>query len=196
MDSVSCSLKEVDIYALSTLPSLFFLLLDQILTALDPSSTRFPFTECNSIELGDVQLAFESEVWWDLDALTFDSACWMSHQNSEPASTSRVGILSSSKIEHLLENLVDRGLRRAFKLLTESSSVLYNHDGDTDVYWKSYSLTDLANVRSIAGTLVVQHLERALKNLALAKYSLRELKALFLIVFGTIIAVGYSKPVT
>lgn len=120
----------------------------------------------------------------------------MSNQNSEPASTSRVGILSSSKLEHLLDNLVDKGLRRAFKLLIESSSVLYNHDGDTDFYWKSYSLADLANIRSIAGTLVLQHLERALKNLALAKYSLRELKALFLIVFGTIIAVGYSKPVT
>lgn len=120
----------------------------------------------------------------------------MSNQNSEPASTNRVGILSSSKLEHLLDNLVDKSLRRAFKLLIESSAVLYNHDGDTGFYWKSYSVADLANIRSIAGTLVLRHLERALKNLALAKYSLRELKALFLIVFGTIIAVRYSKPVT
>ncbi|KAL2038935.1 hypothetical protein N7G274_008275 [Stereocaulon virgatum] len=177
MDSVSCSLKEVDIYA------------------IDRSCTLASFNDFDSIELGDVNLAFDSEVWWDLDGLAFEFAHWMSCQGTTPASTSRVGILSSAKLEHLLHNLVDRGLTRAFKLLSESSSVLYNHEGDTDMHWKSYTTSELLGFRSYAGTLVLQHLERLLSRSNLDMASLRELKALFLIIFGTIIAVGYSKPI-
>ena len=60
---------------------------------------------------------------------------------------------------------------------------------------KDYNKDDLENIRSFAGTSVLRHLERVLSNIALAETSLKEMKALFLILFGTIIAVGYSQPV-
>lgn len=170
-----------------------------MLTTSDASSTQeqlnASFRNGESIDFSDVQLEFESEVWWDLDAIAFDFACWMAYQHRVPASTSQIGILSSSKFECLLDNLTIPNLRRAFKLLVESSSVLYNHEGNTGMIWKGNSLDDLAKIRSFAGTLVLQYGEKELSNVTLAEKSLPKLKALFLILFGTTIAVGYSRPI-
>ncbi len=121
-------------------------------------------------------------------------AGWMSDKHALPASTSRVGILSSAKFVQLVRTIADEDLTRTFRLLVESSSVLYNHDGQPDVCWKDYYMDDLESIRSFAGTSVLRHLERVLSNIALAETSLKEMKALFLILFGTIIAVGYSQP--
>ena len=148
-----------------------------------------------TIDFGDVQLAFESEVLWDLEVLVSEFAGWMSQKHALPASTSRVGILSSAKLTQLIRPIADEDLTRTFRLLVESSSVLYNYDGQPDISWKDYYQDDLENIRSYAGTSVLRHLERILSNIALAETSLKEMKALFLIVFGKIIAVGYSRPV-
>ena len=148
-----------------------------------------------TIDFGDVQLAFESEVQWDLDVMVSEFAGWMSQKHALPASTSRVGILSSGKLTQLVRPIADEDLIRTFRLLVESSSVLYNYDGQPDISWNDYYQDDLENIRSYAGTSVLRHLERILSNIALAKTSLKEMKALFLILFGTIIAVGYSRPV-
>ena len=122
-------------------------------------------------------------------------AGWMSHKHALPASTSRVGILSSAKFTQLVRTIADEDLTRVFRLLVESSSVLYNYDGQLDIYWKDYYRDDLESIRSFAGTSVLRHLERVLSNIALAEASLKKMKALFLILFGTIIAVEYSRPV-
>lgn len=120
---------------------------------------------------------------------------WMSQEHALPASTSRVGILSSAKFTQLVRTIADEELTRAFRLLVESSSVLYNYDGQLDIWWKDYHKDDLESIRSFAGTSVLRQLERVLSNTALVQTSLKEMKALFLILFGTIIAVGYSQPV-
>ena len=122
-------------------------------------------------------------------------AGWMSDKHALPASTSRVGILSSAKFTELIRTIADEDLTRTFRLLVESSSVLYNYNGQPDFFWKDYDMDDLESIRSFAGTSVLRHLERVLSNITLAKTSLKEMKALFLILFGTIIAIGYSQPI-
>ena len=122
-------------------------------------------------------------------------AGWMSQGHALPASTSSVGILSFAKFTQLVRTIADEELTRVFRLLVESSSVIYNHDGQRDICWKDYDKDNLENIRSFAGTSVLRHLERVLSNIALAETSLKEMKALFLILFGTIIAVGYSQSV-
>ncbi len=160
-----------------------------------PEQLTTKFLNSKTIGFGDVKLAFESEILWDLDAMVSEFAGWMSHKHSLPASTSRVGILSSAKFAHLVSTLADEDLLRTFRLLVESSSVLYNYEGQPDIYWRDYPMNILKSIRSFAGTSVLRHLERVLSNKALAETSLKKLKALFLIIFGTIIAVGYSRPV-
>ena len=147
-----------------------------------------------TIDFGDVTLDFEAEVLWDLDVMVSEFAGWMSQEHALPAATSRVGILSSANFAHLVRTIADERLTRAFRLLVESSSVLYNHNGQLDICWKNYNKDDLENIRSFAGTSVLRHLERVLSNIALAEISLKEMKGLFLILCGTIIAVSYSQP--
>ena len=100
-----------------------------------------------------------------------------------------------AKFTSLVRHIANQDLTRTFKILVESSSVLYNYDGQLDIQWKDYYKDDLESVRSFAGTSVLRELERILSNTALAETSLNDLKARFLILFGTIIAVGYSRPV-
>lgn len=152
------------------------------------------FAMAIGIDLGDVQLAFDTEVLWNLDNISPEFACWITQQVHVPATSSRLGILSTGKFERLLEGLDHEDLRRAFKLLYESSSLLSRFQDQPHVSWKGYCTIDLGNMRSFAGTMVLQSLEKALNNAALATASLGELRALFLVILGTIITSSYSKP--
>lgn len=194
MDPLTGSLKDVDIYFIGMMSiTVVCLSRPSSLLALDQSCTQEQlnanFRNGHWIDLGDVQLAFDKEVFWNLDAISSESERWITQQGCVPATTSRVGIVSTRNLEHLLGDLAHKDLRRAFKLLTKSSSV-----DQQNVSWKGYCATDLGNIQSYAGTLVLQYLDKVLGKVALARASLRELKALFLIILGTITAVSYSKP--
>ena len=147
------------------------------------------------IDFGDVIFGFDSGVRCDLDAMVSEFAGWMSHKHLLPASTFSVGILSSAKLTQQFSSLADEDLIGTFNLLLESSSVLYNYNAESEIYWKDYSMDDLQSIRSFAGTSVLRHLERVLSNIALAEASLKKMKALFLIPFGTIITVRCSRPI-
>ena len=137
----------------------------------------------------DVQLDFRSE-FWNLDTITRDFAQWMSNQQLTPASRSRVGILSSFKLTRLLSTLLSGNMSQNCRLLVETSSALYNRGIQQD--YAGYNPIELWRIRSFAGNKVLKGLEKVLNNNALSHASLFELKALFLILFGTIVSVGYS----
>ena len=65
-----------------------------------------------------------------------------------------------------------------------------------DADYLNYSSFDLWKIRSFAGSQVLLGLENALKNSQLAKASADVLKALFLVLLGAIISVGYSNMVS
>ena len=77
-----------------------------------------------------------------------------------------------------------------FRLLVETSSALYNRGLQQE--YAGYNAIELWRIRSFAGDKVLEGLQRVLNNKALSYASLFELKALFLILFGTIVSVGYS----
>ena len=142
----------------------------------------------------NVQLDFHSEFYWDLDTITRDFAQWMSNQQLTPTSTSRVGILSSFNLTRLLSTFVSGGMSQNFRLFVETSSALYNRGFQQE--YAGYNSIDLWRMRSFAGNKVLEGLQRVLNNNALSRASLFELKALFLILFGTIVSVGYSGQLT
>jgi hypothetical protein len=77
-----------------------------------------------------------------------------------------------------------------FRLLVYTSSLLYNlgsgvsHSGCTPL--------ELRITRSHAGTALLENLEKLLRPADLAKAVPEKLRAIFLVLFGTILAVGYS----
>ena len=138
----------------------------------------------------NVEFDFHDELYWDLDTITRDFAQWMSNQQLAPPSRSRVGILSSFKLTRLLSTLVSDNMSQNFRLFVETSSTLYNRGLQQE--YAGYNAIELWRIRSFAGDKVLEGLQRVLNNKALSYASLFELKALFLILFGTIVSVGYS----
>ena len=155
----------------------------------------------------NVQLGFVPESYWNLDFITQDFAQWMSNQQLTPTSTSRVGILSSFNLTRLLSISTPGDMSQNFRLFVETSLALYNrgfHQGYASTLYNhgfqqeyaGYNLVDLWRIRSFAGNKVLDGLQGVLKNNALSRAPLSELKALFLVLFGTIVSVGYSGQMT
>ena len=155
----------------------------------------------------NVQLGFVPESYWNLDLITQDFAQWMSNQQLTPTSTSRVGILSSFNLTRLLSTSTPGDMSQNFRLFVETSSALYNrgfhqeyssalYDYGFQQEYAGYNLVELWLIRSFAGNKVLDGLQGVLNNNALSRASLPKLKALFLVLFGTIVSVGYSGQMT
>ena len=143
----------------------------------------------------DVMLSFDAPVPWELNALALDFANWISNNNTDsPPSTSRVGILSSQCFKQLIQGLVSDGLGMNFRVFIELSSIIYNQ-GSKVPSVEDGSL-DLWRLQYLAGSRFLNGLEVALSPKSLAKAPAEKLKALFLLLVGAILAVGYSKRST
>lgn len=129
---------------------------------------------------------------WDVGSISAEFVLWMTDDDALPGSTSLVGILSFSAFESMISKFVDRSLSRNVRLLVELTSILYSHGSQGS--YAACDATSLWNLCSLVGTRVLQGLESALGNASLAAASLEKLKALFLVQFATIIAVGYWQP--
>jgi len=88
---------------------------------------------------------------------------------------------------------VDNNLIIAVRVLVDTASILHNYDHG--VCHRNCSSADVWRIRSFAGSQVFLCLEAVSSNKRLAGASLDELKALFLVMLATTIAVGYSQPV-
>lgn len=143
--------------------------------------------------IGNVEQNCNSEAQWDLGSIALDCADWVLDERLKPGSKSRVWLFSSFEAEYLLSTIVGGDLSRAFRVLVEISSII--HNWGIIASYSQYSSSDLWRIRSFAGSQVVQSLEQALKLNRLAKASADVLKALFLVLLGTIIAVGHSTSI-
>ena len=146
------------------------------------------------IVAGNTSHSFDPEVCWDLGTMASDCAEWILGKSVKPRAKNRVWTFSSFDAECLLSPFVDANLSKALRVLVETSSILRNWGMDTS--YSDYSSSDLWSIRSFAGSQLLQGLERALNLQRLAESSEDVLKALFLVILGTIIAVGYSTPVS
>ena len=99
-------------------------------------------------------------------------------------------MLSSTELRYLLSNILGENISKALRAVVETSSVIYNW-GD-EATFSHYSSSDLWSIRSFAGSQVLQELDTVVSNSKLAKASRDELKATFLVLFGMVVAVGYT----
>lgn len=174
---VSFSMKEVNIYIMDCPCNE-----DTYNTTLE----GFPFTVVEK-----VCPSFDDMIKWDVGSISSEFVLWMSADDAQTGSTSLVGILSSSAFESMVSKFVDRSLSKHVRLLLELTSFLYSYG--TKASYADCDWTSLWSLRSFSGTRVLQELEPALGPTSLAAASVEKLTALFLVLFATIIAVGYSK---
>lgn len=189
------SMKGVDIYdfGIHTLKSLFSVELTEADFPCSQHKYDAILSESDYIISGDVELRFESYVTWDIDTLALDFATWVSQDSTVPATTSRAGIMSSLRFERLIVSAAAPDLGKDLRLIVEIST--FFHCNGAQASYAGYSAMDLWSIRALAGSNLLRSLETALSNTKLAKASDRELKALFLILFGAVIAVGYTTSI-
>ncbi len=107
--------------------------------------------------------------------------------------TSRVCVLSTHRFERLISSSIGLELCQWFRILVQTSSV--SHDSDSRGFLARYWLWELWETRSFSGSKVLQHLESSLSKTSIAKAPLERLKAFFLVLFGTIVAVQYANAI-
>jgi hypothetical protein len=110
-----------------------------------------------------------------------------------PAPTSKVGILCSPGVEKLLQAQVGPELSSSFQQMLLACSTAYIQDKGVRIC--GLSEEELQQISSLAGESVLSSLEILLTSAALEKRagSHEYLQALYLILLGTVLAVGYTQ---
>jgi hypothetical protein len=145
--------------------------------------------ENKDLGLQKVSLDFASHVVWDLTALVNDIVDWLN--NSEAAKTSKAGTLSSPQFFDLVQPVVEDDMRMNFQRMIYGISLAYTQLTGADR--EHLHIRDLLQTGSIAGHSLLKALDEKLKPQSLKRCSRDGLQALFLLVFGTILAVGYTQ---
>lgn len=141
-----------------------------------------------------ISLGFASYVTWDLKPLVDDVIDWL---NSPLLSDrSKVGILSSSQFMDLIRPYFDKSTSTEFQCMIYAITLAFTQP--TSPHKHYLNVLELQQIGSMAGHNFLGVLEERLKPQSLkdylAKHSKDYLQALFLLVVGTILAVGYTEP--
>jgi len=140
---------------------------------------------------GNARSGSRPPIHWDLQRIASNCADWICEATVNSAACSRVWMLSSLDAERLLAEPLDANLSKALRVVVGTSSIIHNW-GD-EATFSHYTSSDLWSIRSFAGTQVLRGLATTLSIDRLAKASHDELKAIFLVLFGAVIAVGYTS---
>jgi hypothetical protein len=98
--------------------------------------------------------------------------------------------MSSFQFRDLLKNWLPDTLCEQFRLMVYTSSLLYNLGNG--VSYSGITPLEFRMTLSKAGTALLESLEKLLRPAHLAKALPENKRAIFLVLFGTILAVGYS----
>lgn len=128
---------------------------------------------------------------WNVHDLCSEFVLWMFDQDARPGTTSLVGILSSLAFERLISPFVPRGIIMHLRPFIELTAFLYSSGGRSS--YANRRPSDLWRLHAYLGSKVLQCLNKVLNNTSLEKSTLGELQAIFLVLFATLIAVGYSR---
>jgi hypothetical protein len=144
-----------------------------------------------------VTLEFSSQMTWDIDSFSNDILTWLN--SSELPSTSKVGAMSSPQFQDLIKPLVGNDISTSFRLMLYAISLAHTQQSSNHEY--QLSLADLRKIGALAGKRCLRFLDNTLTASSLAKIfkdrnAKKILQALFLLAFGTILAIGYAQPIT
>ncbi|KAH8742564.1 hypothetical protein BGZ57DRAFT_743686, partial [Hyaloscypha finlandica] len=141
-------------------------------------------TKSQKLALVEITLDFSSQMTWDLSHLVDDMIHWLNHPIL--SETSKVGTLSSPQFFDLIKPFIDELARTDFHRMIYAISLAYTQPDSHD-----FSIPELYQVGDLAGHRFLKRLDKLLKPQQLKSCSGDELRVLFLLVIGTILAVGY-----
>jgi hypothetical protein len=144
------------------------------------------------LALRTITLSFRSQITWTLPALVLELVEWLN--NPQLSTTSKVGLLSSPSFLDLVEPYVGAEISISFQRMLYAESLAYTQPTSDEKH--HLSVPELQQIGAIAGHNVLNFLYLKLNSDSLRSSSKHDLEAVFLLLVGTILAVGYSYPNT
>jgi len=144
-----------------------------------------------------VQLGFDDHVTWEIGPFSEECARWISGPGlSDPGlgATSQVGAMSSPQFQSLIKASVGEAASNDFQSMIYAISLA--HIRTTTGMKHMYTALELQRIGSMAGERLLSFLEKRLTAQSLTSLSRSELQVLFLMIVGTILAIGHAQPVT
>lgn len=142
------------------------------------------------VEVAGISLNFASQVTWNLEDLVDDIVKWLNAPNL--SQTSKVGTLSSPQFLDLIKPTMKDDTYMCFQRMVYTESLAYTQS--TSQHRHFLSVTELHQIGAIAGHTWLQTLDEKVKPQYLSTCSKEELHVLFLLLIGTVLAVGYTRP--
>jgi hypothetical protein len=127
---------------------------------------------------------------WDLEFLVDDMVGWLN--KSTVFETSKVGILSSPRLLGLIQPFVEDDIMEQFYRKIYAISLAYTRPHTPDRH--HLATPELLQIGSFAGHKFLRNLDKLLKPQHSRACSLDQLRALFLLIFGAVLATGYTSP--
>jgi hypothetical protein len=131
----------------------------------------------------------EFNVPWEINKLA--QAVFEGISDSQPSNISMVGTFSSHRLSQLVGGLLDYQLTLDFRRLMYSASLAYVRSSSPH-YEDSMNVAELHHISYLAGYDLVNALDLLFSPQSLAKSHLQRIRALFLLSFGTLLAIHYS----
>lgn len=147
-------------------------------------------TKSEQLSTTTISLDFSSLITWDLEFLVDDVVGWLN--KSTISETSKVGILSSPRLLGLIQPFIEDDIMEQFHRMIYAISLAYTQPHTPNRH--HLTTPELLQIGSFAGHKFLRNLDKLLKPQRLRDCSLGRLRALFLLIFGAILAAGYTSP--
>ncbi|KAH8748730.1 hypothetical protein F5882DRAFT_386889 [Hyaloscypha sp. PMI_1271] len=168
------------------------LLTNVIRLGIPPENIRNSvFNKTKMLAFGSIILESASEITWNLSTIVDDVAAWLNNTKVSPSS--KVGILSSPNFMELIKPCVGHDTMLSFQRMLYSQSLAYLRLATEDKY--RINVLELRQIGAITGQGFLKFLDSKLRPQSLASCAKEEIQTLYLLVIGTVLAVGYSSSV-
>ncbi|PMD33109.1 hypothetical protein L207DRAFT_639814 [Hyaloscypha variabilis F] len=139
-----------------------------------------------------VQLGFLDHLTWEIDPFTEECARWISDPDLN--NICQVGVMSSLQFQTLIKASVGEAASNDFQSMIYAISLAHTQPKTGAKHM--YTALELQGIGSLGGERLLSFLEKRLTAQSLGTLSKNELQVLFLMIVGTILAIGYAQPVT
>jgi hypothetical protein len=144
-----------------------------------------------TLALASITLDFVCPIKWELTALVNEVVEWLN--TPQLSTSSMVGTLSSPLFLNLVEFSIEDTTRINFQRMIFAQSLAYTQPTAPDRH--PLGVSELQQISALAGHDVLNFLDGKLKPDSLKACTKEGLQAVFLLIFGSILAVGYTEPV-
>jgi hypothetical protein len=142
------------------------------------------------LALRSISLSFSSLITWDLSNVALEFVEWLNQPQLPTASY--VGFMSSPEFLKLLEPHVGVEIAISFQRMVCAECIAYTQPVSGEK--QHLSVSELQQIGAVAGYHVLNFLDRKVRPEFLRASSKATLEAVFLMLVGTILAIGYSRP--